>query len=200
MNMSQVSFADKINVSKQTLYKYENDIITNIPSDKIEAIAKLCGVSPAYLMGWDDNNTFSSEKTEKMSETEEEIKKDDSKEKCVLTVGSYVLEGMNNRGLTTEKLSILTNIEIEKLNDILESKRVSISKEEKMALDEILGINLDAFIVLGVELYNDPPVIALNKEALLKAFNSLNIYGQVKALERVQELTEIKRYTTSIED
>lgn len=32
--MSQVEFADKINVSKQTLYKYENDIITNIPSDK----------------------------------------------------------------------------------------------------------------------------------------------------------------------
>lgn len=40
-NMSQVDFADKINVSKQTLYKYENDIITNIPSDKIEAIASI---------------------------------------------------------------------------------------------------------------------------------------------------------------
>lgn len=32
--MSQVEFADKINVSNQTLYKYEDDIITNIPSDK----------------------------------------------------------------------------------------------------------------------------------------------------------------------
>ena len=53
MGMSQVEFADKINVSKQTLYKYENDIITNIPSDKIEAIAKLSNVSPAYLMGWE---------------------------------------------------------------------------------------------------------------------------------------------------
>ena len=55
--MSQVDFADVINVSKQTLYKYENDIITNIPSDKIEAIAKLCKVSPAYLMGWSDDYT-----------------------------------------------------------------------------------------------------------------------------------------------
>lgn len=53
LGMSQVSFADKINVSKQTLYKYENNIITNIPSDKIEAAAKLGNVSPAYLMGWD---------------------------------------------------------------------------------------------------------------------------------------------------
>ena len=53
LNMSQVEFADKINVSKQTLYKYENNIITNIPSDKIEAAAQLGNVSPAYLMGWD---------------------------------------------------------------------------------------------------------------------------------------------------
>ena len=52
--MSQVDFADKINVSKQTLYKYENNLITNIPSDKIEAIAKVGGVSPSYLMGWED--------------------------------------------------------------------------------------------------------------------------------------------------
>lgn len=53
LNMSQVDFADRINVSKQTLYKYENNIITNIPSDKIEAAAKLGNVSPAYLMGWE---------------------------------------------------------------------------------------------------------------------------------------------------
>ena len=52
LGLSQVDFADKINVSKQTLYKYENNIITNIPSDKIEAAARLGNVSPAYLMGW----------------------------------------------------------------------------------------------------------------------------------------------------
>lgn len=53
IGMSQVEFADKIDVSKQTLYKYENNIITNIPSDKIEAAAKIGGVTPAFLMGWD---------------------------------------------------------------------------------------------------------------------------------------------------
>lgn len=53
LGMSQVSFADKLNVSKQTLYKYENNIITNIPSDKIEIAAKLGNVSPSYIMGWD---------------------------------------------------------------------------------------------------------------------------------------------------
>lgn len=49
LGISQVDFATKINVSKQTLYKYENNIITNIPSDKIEAAAKIGNVSPAYL-------------------------------------------------------------------------------------------------------------------------------------------------------
>lgn len=52
--MSQTELAEKINTSKQNLYKYENDIITNIPSDKIEAIAQIYGVSPSYIMGWDD--------------------------------------------------------------------------------------------------------------------------------------------------
>lgn len=58
---NQVSFADSIDVSKQTLYKYEHNIITNIPSDKIEAIAKLCNVTPAYIMGWEEplSNQFS---------------------------------------------------------------------------------------------------------------------------------------------
>ena len=45
-------FADAIGVSKQTLYKYENDIITNVPSDKIERMAEVAEVSPAYIMGW----------------------------------------------------------------------------------------------------------------------------------------------------
>jgi len=55
LGLSQVDFADRIGVSKQTLYKYENNVITNIPSDKIEAVSKVGNVSPAYLMGWDSN-------------------------------------------------------------------------------------------------------------------------------------------------
>lgn len=50
--LSQVDLAAKLNVSKQNLYKYENDIITNIPSDKIEEAASILNVSPSYIMGW----------------------------------------------------------------------------------------------------------------------------------------------------
>lgn len=50
--IAQIDLATRVGVSKQTLYKYENNIITNIPSDKIESISRCLGVSPAYLMGW----------------------------------------------------------------------------------------------------------------------------------------------------
>ena len=51
---SQVMLADRINVSKQSLYKYETGVITNIPSDKIEAIAAATHTTPAFLMGWEE--------------------------------------------------------------------------------------------------------------------------------------------------
>jgi len=53
LGIAQTELAEKVKMSKQTIYKYENGIITNIPSDKIEAIAKALDVSPGYLMGWE---------------------------------------------------------------------------------------------------------------------------------------------------
>lgn len=50
--ISQVELAKKLGTTKQTIYKYENGLITNIPSDKIEIMARLFGTTPAYLMGW----------------------------------------------------------------------------------------------------------------------------------------------------
>lgn len=44
----------RIGVSKATIHRYESGTIENIPSDKIEAIANACGVSPAAIMGWEE--------------------------------------------------------------------------------------------------------------------------------------------------
>lgn len=51
---TQEDLAKAAGTSKQTIYKYEMNIITNIPSDRVEAIAQLLEVSPAYLMGWEE--------------------------------------------------------------------------------------------------------------------------------------------------
>lgn len=55
--LSQTEVAIKLNTTKQNIYKYENSIITNIPLEKIEALAKLFNVSPSMLVGWSDNNS-----------------------------------------------------------------------------------------------------------------------------------------------
>ena len=38
-DVTQQELADYIGVSKQAVYKYENNIVTNIPTDKVDAIA-----------------------------------------------------------------------------------------------------------------------------------------------------------------
>ena len=55
LGFSQTELAEKIKVSKQTLYKYEKNLVTNIPSNIIEEISEVLNVSEAYLMDWEDN-------------------------------------------------------------------------------------------------------------------------------------------------
>lgn len=70
--ISQIELAEKIGVSKQNLYKYETGIISNIPSDKIEAIARALDVSPAEIMGW---KTYSNDaEDDELQEYLEELK------------------------------------------------------------------------------------------------------------------------------
>lgn len=40
--------------TRQTIYKYENEIVTNIPYDKIVLLYKALDVSPSYLFGWEE--------------------------------------------------------------------------------------------------------------------------------------------------
>lgn len=56
LGITQTELAEKVNISKQTLYKYETNIVTNIPSDKIEKLAKELNVSESFLMGWEETS------------------------------------------------------------------------------------------------------------------------------------------------
>jgi repressor LexA len=55
---TQDQLAESAGVSKQAIYKYETNIVTNIPLDKLEAIARRLGVTPACLMGWETPATL----------------------------------------------------------------------------------------------------------------------------------------------
>lgn len=67
LGFSQVELANKVGVSKQTLYKYENDIITNIPSDNIEKLSAALFVSPAWIMGFENPAAMHSFSPEEVS-------------------------------------------------------------------------------------------------------------------------------------
>ena len=58
-NMTLEEVARMVGVTRATVQKYENGIIANIPSDKIEALAKALDTTPAYLMGWEEENESS---------------------------------------------------------------------------------------------------------------------------------------------
>lgn len=54
--ISQTELGELLGTTKQTVYKYETGVVTNIPLDRLERIAGVLEVSPAYLMGWEDRS------------------------------------------------------------------------------------------------------------------------------------------------
>ena len=45
-----------VGVTLQTLFKYENGVIENIPLQTIGTLATYFNVSPSYLVGWEEMN------------------------------------------------------------------------------------------------------------------------------------------------
>ena len=53
MTLEQV--ADIVGVGKSTVRKWETGMIANMKRDKIALLAKALGTTPAYLMGWEED-------------------------------------------------------------------------------------------------------------------------------------------------
>lgn len=49
--------ADVVGVGKSTVRKWETGMIANMRRDKIASLAKALGTTPAYLMGWKEEET-----------------------------------------------------------------------------------------------------------------------------------------------
>ena len=61
LGFSAEYIAEKLGCSPATIYRYENGYIEKMPIDSVSPIASILGVTPAYLMGWEDE--FGAEKT-----------------------------------------------------------------------------------------------------------------------------------------
>ena len=58
-NMAQAELARRLNVGRSAVLKYEKGEVENLPKATIEKMAVLFGVSPAYIMcfdQWDENS------------------------------------------------------------------------------------------------------------------------------------------------
>ena len=53
MTLEQV--ADAVGVGKSTVRKWETGMIANMRRDKISSLAKALNTTPAYLLGWEDD-------------------------------------------------------------------------------------------------------------------------------------------------
>lgn len=55
--MTLEELAKRLGTSKQTIHRYENGIISNIPHEKVEQLASALDVAPSQLMGWSDKDS-----------------------------------------------------------------------------------------------------------------------------------------------
>ena len=58
LGMSAETLASMIGVSPTTIYRYENGDIERVDSTKLEPIANALKTTPAYLMGWETEESF----------------------------------------------------------------------------------------------------------------------------------------------
>lgn len=56
--LTLLEVAEAVGTSKQTVSRYEKGIISNIPKEKIELLAKALSVTPAELMGWESESLY----------------------------------------------------------------------------------------------------------------------------------------------
>lgn len=60
LGLSVDEVADAINVSRSTYYRYESGDIEKISTTIVPKLCKVLKTSPAYLMGWDENEILES--------------------------------------------------------------------------------------------------------------------------------------------
>ena len=56
LKMTLAELGKRVGVQASTVRKWETGYIKDVRSDKIQRVAKALGVTPAYLMGWEDGH------------------------------------------------------------------------------------------------------------------------------------------------
>lgn len=118
--LSQEELAKLTDTTKQAIYKYEKGIVVNIPLSRLEKLGKVLNCTPAYIMGW----------------TEDETRELSPKEKKFIEFGARIRQKRLDLNMTQEELakrcgytsrSSINKIELG-LVDLPQSKIATIAK------------------------------------------------------------------------
>lgn len=113
--MTLEDLAKSVGVSRQTIQRYESGVIGNIPSDKIELIARALDTSPAYLMGWEQiDSNFSGKEAPKeiYDKFKNNVSKFHGKDKELLDIYEK-LSSPNQKRVFTYSKNLLMNQQME---------------------------------------------------------------------------------------
>ena len=58
-NYTRADIAKLTGINDKLLFKYEKDIITNIPLENLEKLCTIYGISPSYIVGWENPDSLS---------------------------------------------------------------------------------------------------------------------------------------------
>ena len=101
--LTQEELAKLLNTKRQTVSKYEQGIITNIPSDRIQSIARILDATPEYILGWEQSEK--EEENKKSSDAMAGITARMVKDKDFYRVVSF-LEGLDEKQFNRVKVAL----------------------------------------------------------------------------------------------
>ena len=73
LGMSADKLGEVIGKNRATVFRYENGDIERMPIDVIEPIAEALLTTPAYLMGWEDDNEKTAANGSGLSEAKQQL-------------------------------------------------------------------------------------------------------------------------------
>ena len=113
-----------------------------------------------------------------------------------MSIGSRIKEARLSKGLKQEDLAKLIGV----TKGAVGNYEADYSSPKDIVLYKIFEVlNVDANYIFQDNIKNKktPPPLTAEENRLLNAFSKLNQNGKLEAVNRVEELTEISKYTFS---
>lgn len=175
LNISADELAKKLGKDRSTIYRYEKGDIENLPLDILEPIASALETTPAYLMGWyqedidavaemqKDVNEYSDEVENSILSFREEfaeahfspaeifqlkmfMRSMKNNAEVKIDLGKAIKEAREAKGMTPEQLAEQLEVPVEMIS--LYEGSMSFPYEQMKKLNSILGISF--YTMLGI--------------------------------------------------